>query len=213
MEIIESMWGDIRHRKVVICDTTALAYGERSGYTPTTTAPKRPHGRTFSEKSRTVSDLRGVNVGIDRTEFRPIWLPDMNDTAERVMENRMQFPGAPAKICKRDISNAFKRALLRPDYSAIFCHQFDAESSQAGEDIALAWMALPFGFSAAPAIFALCAEVIQRTHHSMESENGSWSGRGPFHSEIFVGDAIFVESDIGNISDEVVGGWEWCCRS
>ena len=34
-----------------------------------------------------------------------------------------------------------------------------------------------------------------------------------FHSEIFAGDAIFVEADIGSILQEVVEGWEWCCRS
>ena len=47
----------------------------------------------------------------------------------------------------------------------------------------------------------------------MESANGSSSGWGPAHSEIFVGDAIFVEADIGNTPNDVVEGWEWRRRS
>ena len=59
------------------------------------------------------------------------------------------------------------------------------------------WLALPIGFAASPAIFALCSEAMQRTHHIMESENGSWSGRERAHAEIFVDAAIFVEAGIG----------------
>ena len=136
----------------------------------------------------------------------------MKDTAERIIGNQRQFPGVPIKMCKRDISNAFERVPLRPDFSAIFCHQSDAESNQTGEDVTSAWLALPFGFAAPPAIFALCTEALQRAHHILEHENGSWSGWGKVHSGIFAADAIFAESDIGNIFPEVVEGWEWFCR-
>ena len=73
-------------------------------------------------------------------------------------------------------------------------------------------MALPFGFAAPPAICAIRTDVIQRTHHCVESENDSWSEWDPPHSEIFVEDAIFAVSDIGEISMEVDGA-EWRCRS
>ena len=116
------------------------------------------------------------------------------------------------KICKLDISNEFKRVPLRPDYCAIFRHQFDAESRKTGEDIALDCLAIHVGFSASPAIFAMRAEVTQRTHHIAESEDGSWSRWEPSHSEIFAGDAIFVVDGIGNIPTDVVKGWGWCCR-
>ena len=112
-----------------------------------------------------------------------------------------------------DISNAFKRVPLRPDFGAISFHQFGAESSQAGEDITSAWLALPYGFSASPAIFALRDVAIQRTRHIVESENGAWSGWEHFHSGIVADDAIFVEADIGNILQEAVEGREWCFRS
>ena len=154
-----------------------------------------------------------MNSGIDATVFSPIWCPEVEDITERIVRKQRQPPGVPIKVRKRDISNAPKRAPLRTDYSAISRHQFDAESSQTGGDITLDWLAFPFGFSAAPAIFALCTEAIQRTHHCMESENGSWSGWEHFHLGISVVDDIFVEADIWHILQEVVAGWEWRCRS
>ena len=122
---------------------------------------------------------------------------------------KRQSHGAPVKICKRGISNAFAREPFRPDYVAIFCHQFDAVSSEIDEDFTLGWLAAPFGFSASPSIFAICTEGIQRAHHITESINGPWSGWEPCHSDIFVSDAISVEADVENILVEV-DGWAWC---
>ena len=152
LQIIESIWEDIRQRKVTLCATTALVYVERSEYTPTTTVPRRPPGRTFSEKARTLSELRRANLGFDTAEFFPNCLPGVKEITERVLRKQRQFPGAHVAICKRHIGNSPERVPLHPDYSAIFCRQFDAESSHTDEDITLAWMALPFGFSASPAI-------------------------------------------------------------
>lgn len=69
MKIPESLRCDIAQRKVSTCSTTALIYGERSEYTPTATAPKRIPDRTPIDKIRTISDLRGANLGIDAAEF------------------------------------------------------------------------------------------------------------------------------------------------
>ena len=96
---------------------------------------------------------------------------------------------------------------LHSDYVAIFCHQFDAWSSGMASDIALVRYSLPFGFSASPAIFATRTEVIQRAHHITQGGNGARSGWGPLHSYIFADDAIFVETDMGNILRETVEGW------
>ena len=128
------------------------------------------------------------------------------------MRKKRQYPGIPIKVCKRDIINAFKRVPLRPDYVAIFCHQFSAQSSGLTQDVAVGWLAAPFGFAESPAIFAMCTEAIQKVHHIGQAQDGSWSGWEAFWSEIFAGDAIFAEADIGSISDETVNEWEMECR-
>ena len=212
LEIIESTRGDIRQQKVLLCATSSLIYGERLEYTPTNTAPKRMPDRAIRDKSRTIPDIRRVNLGIDAADCFPIWLADVNDITETALRTQRQFPGASAKICKCDISNALKRAPLRPDYCSIFPHQFDADNSKTSGAITLATLALPFGFSGSPAIFAICTEVARRAHHIAESENGSLAGLGPFRSEIFAGDSIFAEADIENIPAEVVECWGWCRR-
>ena len=71
MGITESLRGDIPQRIVALCATTPLVYGERLEYTPTTTVPKRLPGRTFSEKSRAISDLRRLNLCISTAKFPP----------------------------------------------------------------------------------------------------------------------------------------------
>ena len=212
-KILESMWGDMRQLKVILCATTSLTFGERLEYSPTTTVPKRLPDRTFSSKSRIISDLRRINLGINTDDFFPIWLPDVKDITERIVRKKRQYPGYPIKLCKRDISNAFKRVPLHPDYIAIFCNQFERGASGLSHDATIGWLALPFGFSASPAIFAMCTDVIQRVHYSGRPSDGSWSGWGEFWSVIFVDDAIFSEAETQNVSNETVAAWETSCRS
>ena len=210
--ILESMWEDAKQLKAFISATTALTFGERIEYSPTTTAPKRLPDRTFSDKCRTVSDLRRINLGINTEDFPPIWLHAIKHIAERIIRKKRQYPGVPIKVCKRDISNAFKRAPLHPDYITIFCHQFAAQSIGVARDAAVGWLAFPSGFAASPAIFAMCTDAIQKVHRSGQAQDGSWSGWEAFWSEIFAGDAIFVEADIGNILNVTVSAWETARR-
>ena len=174
--------------------------------------PKRLPDRTFSDKIRTVSDLRGVNLGVNAGDFFLIWLHGVKSTTERIIRKKRQYPGATIKVCKRDISNAPKRVPLHPDYVAIFCHQFAAQPSGLTQDATAGWISSPFGFAAAPAIFAICTEAIQKVNRSGQAHDGSWSGWSAFWAEIFADDAIFVEADIGNILNETVTAWETAYR-
>ena len=203
-KILESMWGDIIHLEAFICATTSLVFDERLEYSPTTTVPKRLPDRTFCAKSRTISDLRRINLGIDTDDFFPIWLPGIKDIAERINRMKRHNPGIPVRICKRDISNAFKRAPLRPDFISIFCHRFEACASALDQDATIGRLALPFGFAASHALFALCADAIQRVRRSYRANDGSWSVWEQFHAELFVGDAIFAESEMGNVLQETI---------
>ena len=71
VKILESTRGDIRQLKALICATTPLAFGARIEYAPTTTAPKSLHCRTFSDKCRTISDIRRINLGVGTGDFFP----------------------------------------------------------------------------------------------------------------------------------------------
>ena len=58
----------------------------------------------------------------------------------------------------------------------------------------------------------MCTDVIQRVHYSGRPLDGPWSGWEEFRSVIFADDAIFVEAEIANISNETVAAWETSCR-
>ena len=57
----------------------------------------------------------------------------------------------------------------------------------------------------------MCTDAIQKVHRSGQAQGGSWYGWGSFRSEIFAGDAIFAEADIGRILNETVSTWETAC--
>ena len=76
----------------------------------------------------------------------------------------------------------------------MFCHQFENVSSGLTQDATIGWLALPFGFAASPAIFAMCTDAVQRFHYSGRPLDGSRSGWEEFRSVIFADDAIFLEA-------------------
>ena len=118
------------------------------------------------------------------------------------------------KVCKRDISNASKREPLHPDYAGGGgVRQFDAVMSGFEGNFTMGRVAFPCGFSAPPAISSMCTEEIQRARRSMYAPDRSWSGWGPFCRCLFVNDASFVEAEVGDISNETVGGRGNACRS
>ena len=62
-------------------------------------------------------------------------------------------------------------------------------------DIASGWLAFPFGFAAAAAIFASCTDAMQSVNRIHRAANVARSGWG-IRSLLFASDAIFVESDV-----------------
>lgn len=94
----------------------------------------------------------------------------------RIIRNKRQFPGLPSNVCNRDIGSTFKRAPIRPDNVAFFCPQFGAVMSGCDGDFILGRLALPFGFAASPAIFAMCTDAIQRVHRITYAKNRSLPG-------------------------------------
>ena len=94
---------------------------------------------------------------------------------------------------------------MRPDFIAIFCHQFDANAGELMQDATIGRSALRFGFAASPVIFAMCEEVIQKVNRSTQAREGTW--RDPFSSEIFVDASICAESGAGDILVGTVEGW------
>ena len=147
---------------------------ERLEYSPTTTVPKRLPDRTFSDKSRTISDLGGINLGINTDDFFPVWLPEIKSISERIIRKKRQYPGVQIKVCKRDISNAFKRVPHPSGLHIYFLPLIRESVKWIGTGFYRGMISMPFGCAASPDIFAMFADDIQRVHHSGRAQDGSW---------------------------------------
>ena len=106
---------------------------------------------------------------------------------------------------KRDISNAFKRVPLRPDYIAAFCHQFGAKQSGLVGDFMHVWRALPLGYAARPCDLRHVYGSNPTSAQELLCAQPIMVGWGPFSCFLFVEYAIFIEADVGDIPTETVG--------
>ena len=122
VKILESMWGDIKQLEAFICGTTLLKFGERLGYIPTTAVPKRLPYRTFSGKCRTISDLGGINLGVDTIDSFPIRMTEIKGISERIVRKRDSTMVYRSKSAREISSTRSKECHCAPTiyrYSAI----------------------------------------------------------------------------------------------
>ena len=55
----------------------------------------------------------------------------------------------------------------------------------------------------------MCTDVILRAHRSVYAPDRSWSGWGPFSRFLLLGEAIFIESDLGDMPTETAAACEY----
>ena len=77
------MWGDLVGLQAIVRASKSLIYSERLGYSPTTATPMRIPDMAFIDKSRTIYDIRRINLGLAPIELFPIWLPQIKHIAEK----------------------------------------------------------------------------------------------------------------------------------
>ena len=208
IDIVQSLWKDIQQAKVFVVDTEKIPIGERVEPCPTHTVLKRNPDRSWSTELRTISDLRRINNWIDKRDVFPVWVPGIGDVLKRIVELKRRYPSFKVWLAKRDLSNAFKRVLVHPDCGKIFMHQFMGEDFGISLNFSLGFLALPFGFLASPAYFQLVTSTIQSIHQSQSPTQSEWNDEERFQCFLYVDDAIFVESELGNRPTECLVSWE-----
>ena len=113
--VLESIRGDIGDLISFACGSRTIPISERTGGALAAAFPDRMPGREFNDKYRAISELRRINMCIYTDGFFPIWLPTVEDIADRIVARKRQYQGAKLQMRKRDISNALRRAPLHPD--------------------------------------------------------------------------------------------------
>ena len=205
--IVESLWKDIRLCKVLVVETEEIPTHERIEFCPTHTVLKRNPDRSWSSEFRTISDLRRVNLWLDKRDTFPVWVPGITDILKRVTALKTTYPGFKVLMAKRDISNAFKRVLVHPDIARLFMHQFEGKDMEMEVNFSIGFLALPFGFLASPAFFNLITTTIQAIHKSMKPNDPVWNGPENYECFLYVDDAIFVEAELGSRPQDSLNCW------
>ena len=91
-EITKSTREDAIGLMAIVCARNALIYSERLEYSHTDSGRKRLADRTFSDYSRTIAELRRVNLGLGDGDCFPIWLPEIKHIASRTIRKKRQAP-------------------------------------------------------------------------------------------------------------------------
>ena len=130
-----------------------------------------------------------------------------------VIALKTRRPGIGVRIDKMAIGNAFEGIPKRLDRSIVFAQSFRAF----GPDIRLSrivgFLSLPFGFLASPAYFLLPTAPMRDIPQSSKPEDTTRNDCEGVSAFLYIGDTIFVESSIGNRSDDCVNLWAPIARN
>ena len=151
---------DVRACVMIVCEMD-VAEGRNHVVSHASSAVHtKMHGRTLSIDYRIVSDLRQINLGNGKNEFYPVEVAKLTDITDRISKLQRQFPTLPALMTKRDIADASRRILLRPDLIRIFAADIPGDSAGGNADLFMGHIAIPFGWVASPSKFKLHTDAI-----------------------------------------------------
>ena len=189
----------IRDGEMMVASDAADNVAQTRRPRPTSSAQKKMPDRPLSVDFRVISDLRIVNLGFD--------------AAQRIAKLKDVPTSLPARVCKRDIGDAFRRVFIRPDLRKLLRRDLDASdvgvSTTEYETVHFPFLALPFGWVGSPIYYALMNESIIAIHADFRPSQPMWSGGELFSCFLYVEDAIWTASPLGSRKDESAKFWEY----
>ena len=188
--------------------TGEIPRGGRIEFSPSHTALKRNPDRSFSSDCRAISDLRRINLWMNKSDTFPVFAPSISQICERVISLKTRYPGISVRIAKRDISGAFKRVPLHPDCSRVFVRSFDSVDLGTRFKCCIGFLALPYGFLASPSYFAMTTAPIQCIHQSFKPDDCARQDADRYSAFLYIDDSIFVEVNLGRRDDDCIALWE-----
>ena len=143
-----------------------------------------------------------------KTDYYSPVLPTIKDIAEHIISLKRDYPNFPLKFTKRDIDAAFRQIRLRPEACALFPTEFFGLHMVLDFDSVVGYLVLPFGWTGAPGIFAIIADIITRYHTMTGPSNLLWVGGRNLRSHLLVEDVILIEPYLSDRLEQSADVWE-----
>lgn len=109
----------------------------------------------------------------------------MGGIDDHIISLNRAYPHIPTMCTKRDINFAFRQTRLRPDSCALFATEFCGLYMGLDFDLAICYLAWPFGWPGAPGVFDSIAEITTRYHTMVSPANMLRIGDRDFRSHLF----------------------------
>lgn len=159
-KIVRKLRKDVKAGIIIVCEIDVEEDRWQVISHSSSAVRKKMPGRTLSMGYRLVSDSRQINLGNGKHEFYPVVVAKMTDIAARILKLQKQYPTLPVLMAKRDIANALRRILLRPDLIHIFTTDILGDRLGRRSDLFMGHLAMPFGWVVSPAYFKLHTDAI-----------------------------------------------------
>ena len=147
-----------------------MPYLGRVEATPTAPVPKRGPDLTPTGKTRTISDMGGINLSPTKYDVYAVTVPQIQVIAEKIIELDKFCPRIKIDTCKRNIDSAPKRVMLHPDVAAVACREFEKSRIATADGLLVGFLFLPFGFSGSPGLFQVTTDAIRAIHAATGSK-------------------------------------------
>ena len=84
MEILTSLRHDVMRGRILVTGSSAVPYLQRVEATHTASAPKKGHGQLPTGKTRTISDMRRINLSLTKYDAYAVTVPQVQEIAENL---------------------------------------------------------------------------------------------------------------------------------
>ena len=176
-----------------MCSTERVALETPIESTPTTTVEKKHPDRTARTARRAIADMRRIKLGFSASQCYPVRGHSVESIARLLAPMTVSLQAIDIKMEKRGIDSAFPPLRWRPALSLLMCAEIPGCFFAISRDLALLYLAMPFGWNGAPANFAIFGDAITRIHAKFGTGRPDWFLSMPSLSKLYDDDGLLCE--------------------
>ena len=206
-QVYKQLMKDVAKQRVLVVDANHINLGGAVS-SPFEAVPKMLPNRTLSTEVRLVHDQRRINTGTDKELHPPAVQPSHDQIVRRILWLKVQYPGVPVMLAKKDVAGAFRLLWLDPRDVELFGGEVPWQPQYMGNqggvaekgdptDITFLYLVSSFGFSGSPGEWNVWGRATEELHRAHRPGQPRRDGAVHFDGKILVDDMVLVEPCIG----------------